>query len=85
MGNAGIKASQARTSMRSIMTNLTGDVTIATTNADGSMRSLSAILADCRGAFAGMTEAEKANNAEALVGKNAMSGFLALMNAAGGY
>ena len=92
MGNAGIKASQAGTSMRSIMTNLTGDVklsgaaigdvTIATTNADGSMRSLSAILAECRGAFAGMTEAEKANNAEALVGKNAMSGFLALMNAA---
>ena len=92
MGNAGIKASQAGTSMRSIMTNLTGDVklsgaaigdvTIATTNADGSMRSLSTILADCRVAFAGMTEAEKANNAEALVGKNAMSGFLALMNAA---
>ena len=92
MGNAGIKASQAGTSLRSIMTNLTGDVklsgaaigdvTIATTNADGSMRSLSAILADCRGAFAGMTEAEKANNAETLVGKNAMSGFLALMNAA---
>ena len=92
MGNAGIKASQAGTSMRSIMTNLTGDVklsgaaigdvTIATTNADGSMRSLSAILADCRVVFGGMTEAEKANNAEALVGKNAMSGFLALMNAA---
>ncbi len=92
MGNADIKASQAGTSMRSIMTNLTGDVklsgaaigdvTIATTNADGSMRSLSAILADCRVAFGGMTEAEKANNAEALVGKNAMSGFLALMNAA---
>ena len=94
MGNAGIKASQAGTSMRSIMTNLTGDVklsgaaigdvTIATTNADGSMRSLSAILADCRVAFGGMTEAEKANNAEALVGKNALSGFLALMNAAPG-
>ena len=92
MGNAGIKASQAGTSMRSIMTNLTGDVklsgaaigdvTIATTNADGSMRSLSAILADCRVAFGGMTEAEKANNAETLVGKNAISGFLALMNAA---
>ena len=40
------------------------------------------ILVDCRVAFGGMTEAEKANNAEALVGKNAMSGFLALMNAA---
>ena len=57
MGNAGIKASQTGTSMRSIMTNLTGDVklsgaaigdvTIAITNADGSMRSLSAILTDC--------------------------------------
>ena len=33
------------------------------------MRSLSAILADCRVAFGGMTEAEKANNAETLVGE----------------
>ena len=86
MGNAGIKASQAGTSMRSIMTNLTGDVklsgaaigdvTIATTNADGSMRSLSAILADCRGAFAGMTEAEKANNAEAWLERMQCQGSL---------
>ena len=69
MGNAGIKASQAGTSMCSIMTNLTGDVklsgaaigdvTIATTNADGSMRSLSAILADCRVVFGGMTERQR--------------------------
>ena len=29
MGNAGIKASQAGTSMRSIMTNLTGDVKLS--------------------------------------------------------
>ena len=36
-------------------------------------------------AVSGMTEAEKANNAEALVGKTDMSGFHALMNAAGGY
>ena len=59
-----------------------GEVTIATTNADGSMRDLSAILADCRTAFGGLSESEKAAVAEALVGKNAMSGFLALMNAA---
>ena len=92
MANAGIKSSQAGTSLRSIMNNLTGDirlsgaalgdVTIATTNADGSMRGLSDILADCRGAFSKLSESEKANAAESLVGKNAMSGFLALMNAA---
>lgn len=32
--------------------------------------------------LAGLTESEKAQTAESLVGKNAMSGFLALMNAA---
>lgn len=92
MANAGIKSSQAGTALRTIMNNLAGevkisgqaigDVTIATTNADGSMRSLSDILADCRVAFGGLTESEKAQAAESLVGKNAMSGFLALMNAA---
>lgn len=92
MANAGIKSSQAGTALRTIMNNLAGDVkisgraigevTIATTNADGSMRDLSDILADCRVAFGNLTESEKANAAESLVGKNAMSGFLALMNAA---
>ena len=94
MANAGIKSSQAGTAMRSMMTNLTGDVTFAgdafgeltvqTTNTDGSMRSLGDILKDCRGAFSQMSESEQAANAEALVGKNAMSGFLAVMNAAPG-
>ncbi|MBQ8558557.1 MAG: phage tail tape measure protein [Tyzzerella sp.] len=91
MANAGIKSSQAGTALRTIMNNLAGEVTIcgdaigevqiATTNADGSMRELSDILADCRTAFSGLTESEKAAAAESLVGKNAMSGFLALMNA----
>ena len=90
MANAGIKSSQAGTALRTIMNNLAGDVkisgkaigdvTIATTNADGSMRDLTDILADCRTAFSGLTESEKAQAAESLVGKNAMSGFLALMN-----
>ena len=94
MANAGIKGSQAGTALRTIMNNLSGDVkicgssigevTIATTNADGSMRDLSDILADCRTAFAGLSESEKAAAAESLVGKNAMSGFLALMNAGEG-
>ena len=91
MANAGIKGSQAGTALRTIMNNLSGDVkicgssigevTVATTNADGSMRDLSEILADCRTAFSGLSESEKAAAAESLVGKNAMSGFLALMNA----
>ena len=94
MANAGIKGSQAGTALRTIMNNLSGDVKIcgsaigevqiATTNADGSMRDLSDILADCRTAFSGLTESEKAQAAESLVGKNAMSGFLALMNAGEG-
>lgn len=91
MANAGIKGSQAGTALRTIMNNLAGEVkitgsalgevTIATTNADGSMRDLSDILSDCRGAFSQLSESEQAAAAEALVGKNAMSGFLALMNA----
>lgn len=94
MANAGIKSTQAGTSLRTIMTNLSGEVkicgenigevTVATTNADGSMRDLSDILADCRTAFSGLSESEKAAAAESLVGKNAMSGFLALMNAGEG-
>ncbi len=94
MANAGIKSSQAGTSLRTIMTNLTGtlkisgaaigDVEIATTEADGSMRDLSEILADCREAFDGLSESEKSQAAETLVGKNAMSGFLALMNSGEG-
>jgi len=94
MANAGIKGSQAGTSLRTIMNNLSGEVkicgssigevTVATTNADGSMRELSDILADCRVAFAGLSESEQAAAAETLVGKNAMSGFLALMNAGEG-
>ena len=94
MANAGIKSSQAGTAMRTMLTSLTGEVTfvgdafgeltVQTTNADGSMRSLGDILTDCRTAFAQMSESERAANAEALVGKNAMSGFLAVMNAAPG-
>ena len=90
MANAGIKSSQAGTSLRAIMTNLSkdftisgkkiGEVAIQTTNADGSMRSLNDILADAREAFSGLSESEQASTAKTLVGKNAMSSFLALMN-----
>ena len=92
MANAGIKSSQAGTSLRSILSNLQGEVKFAgaqfgemaiqTTNADGSMRGLGDILGDCRVAFSMMSESERASNAEMVVGREAMSGFLAVMNAA---
>ena len=91
MANAGIKSSQAGTSLRTIMTNLTGpitlvgeklgEVTVETTNSDGSMRSLREILADLRGHWGQLSESEQTATAESIAGKNAMSGFLALMNA----
>lgn len=91
MANSGIKASQAGTSLRKIMTELQGEIkisgealgemTIQTTNSDGTMRELSEILGDCRVAFSQLSESEKAATAEALVGKTGMSGFLAIMNA----
>lgn len=92
MANSGIKASQAGTSLRTILTALQGEITLSgdafgeltiqTSNADGTMRGLNDILADCRAAFSQMSESEAASTAEAIVGKNAMSGFLAIMNAA---
>ncbi len=92
MANSGIKSTQAGTALHTIMNTLASDVKIcgdaigtveiATTNADGSMRELNDILEDCRTAFSQLSESEQANAAKALVGKNAMSGFLALMNAA---
>ncbi len=101
MANSGIKASQAGTSLRTILTNMSSDITICgeafksaenemveyivkTTNADGSMRDLSDILAELRIGWSKLTQAEQASQAaqETIAGKHAMSGFLALMNAA---
>ena len=92
MANSGIKGSQAGTTLRNIMTKLSGEIeicgeqlgefTIQTTNSDGSMRDFNDILADCRTAFSQLSESEQASVASSLVGQEAMSGFLALMNAA---
>ena len=92
MANAGIKGSQAGTALRKILQSLNGDIKISgenlgdvvikTTEADGSMRDLGDILAECREAFGQLSESEQVNAATSLVGTNAMSGFLAIMNAA---
>lgn len=95
MANSGIKASQAGTTLRRIMTALTGDVKVhgeaykdyidgaktILTSEDGEMTDFRVTIAELRDAFSKLTDAEKASEAESLVGKYAMSGFLALMNA----
>ncbi len=59
----------------------TGEFTVETVNADGSMRELKDIIDDLRTGFSGLSESEQSANAEAIVGKNAMSGLLAIVNA----
>ena len=91
MANSGIKASQAGTALRTIMTKLSSDVKISgekigevvvqTKNADGSMRGLSDIVNDLRAAFSGLSESEQSAAAKNIAGAEAMSGFLAIMNA----
>ena len=91
MANSGIKASQAGTSLRSIMSRLakpTDDVQIAMdalgislTDSNGNMKSLNEVMGDLRKGFANLSEAEKANMAATLGGQEAMSGLLAIVNA----
>lgn len=94
MANAGIKASAAGTALRKIFAETTngatvtaeafGEMNIQTQNSDGSMRDLNDIIVDLRAAFEQMTDSEKAANAEAIAGKTAMSGLLAIVNASEG-
>ena len=91
MANAGIKGSQAGTSLRSIMSRLakpTDEVQaamdalgISLTDDHGKMKGLNEIMADLRTGFSGLSEAEAAQMAAALGGQEAMSGLLAIVNA----
>ena len=90
MANSGIKASQAGTALRMMLTELSGTLEITgknlgtyviqTSNADGTMKPFRETLNSLRTAFKGLTEAERSAMAESLVGKNAMAGLLAIMN-----
>lgn len=91
MANAGIKGSQAGTSLRSIMNRLANDTSdcatqlasmgVEVTNADGSMRDFGDVMTDMRGVFANLSEAEKAQLASTIAGTEGMSGLLAIVNA----
>lgn len=94
LANNGLKGSKAGTALRKVLTDLNakaeegvisiGDYAVAITETDGSMRPLLDVLKDMSGAFDGLTESEKAQQAELLVGKTGMAGFLSLMNSGAG-
>lgn len=91
MANRGIKASQAGTALRSIMTRLAkptketqgamNKLGISLTDSEGNMKSLDTIMQDLREGFSGLSEEEKAATASALGGQEAMSGLLAIVGA----
>ena len=91
MANAGIKSSQAGTSLRSAINGLISpskeavgwmeNLGLSITNEDGSMKSLAEVMDMLRDKMSGLTEAEQAEAASALFGQRAMSGMLAIVNA----
>lgn len=91
MANSGIKASQAGTSLRSIMSRMAkptkevqgamDKLEVSLTDSNGNMKSLNEVMGDLRNGFAGLSEAEAAEMAAALGGQEAMSGLLAIVNA----
>lgn len=91
MANAGIKAEQAGTSLRAIMTRLVAPpkkaakamaaLGLSVKNADGSMKPWNETMLELRAKFAGLTDAEKTQMAASIAGQEAMSGFLAMVNA----
>ncbi|SIS88523.1 phage tail tape measure protein [Belliella pelovolcani] len=91
MANAGIKGSQAGTSLKNTINRLVAPTKESQTalenlgytaiNTDGSVKPLAQILEELRGKFSGLTTSQKAQNAGLLAGKDAMSGLLAIINA----
>lgn len=90
MANAGIKGSQAGTSLKAIMTGLNkdvtfynsklGEVTVRTTNANGTMRNFSDVIADLKAKTEGMTQSEKLQLATHIAGQRGYASLLQLMN-----
>lgn len=92
MANAGIKASQSGTALRTSITNMVKPTdsmaavmekyNISLQNSDGTQKSLMQVIEMLRNRFRGLDEATKASAAATLFGKEAMSGMLAIINAA---
>ncbi len=91
MANAGIKGEKSGTALRGMLTNLAkptkqsadymDKLGISMKNSNGEVKPLNDLLTELRGGFAKLTDAQKAEYAAGIAGKNAMSGMLALVNA----
>lgn len=91
MANSGIKAETAGTALRTTLTNLakptqqmTGymeELGISLTDTQGNVKPFNEVMVDLREGFKGLTEAQKAEYAAGIAGKEAMSGLLAIVNA----
>ncbi len=92
MANAGIKGQKAGTALRSILSRLSAppaecakameELGVSLTDSAGKMKSLDEVMGELRTAFAGLDETQKTANAKAIAGQEAMSGLLAIVNAA---
>lgn len=92
MANAGIKGEKSGTALRTILTNLSAptekvqkamdQLGISLTDNQGNMKSLDEVMSDLRVGFKDLSETEKTQVAADLAGKEAMSGLLAVVNAA---
>jgi len=90
MANSGIKASSAGTALRSGLTRLAAPTKqvkeamdkygISLTDTDGKMLSFRDLMLQLREKLGGLSEAEQTAAVSALAGKNAMSGWLAIIN-----
>ena len=92
MANAGIKGDKAGTSLRATLTRLAAPpkacaaemerLNLSMTDGSGKMKPLRTLIDELRAKFKGMSESEQAAAANNIAGKNAMSGLLAIVNAA---
>ena len=93
MANAGIKASQAGTTLRASFTRLAAPpktaaaemerLGLSLTDSKGKMKPFSSVIQELRGHFKKMTETQQVQSAAALFGQNAMSGMAEVLRATG--
>ena len=92
MANAGIKGEKAGTALRSTLTRLSAppkecadameELGLSLTDEAGNMKELDVVMGDLRKAFSGLSETQQTQYAKSIAGQEAMSGLLAIVNAA---
>lgn len=90
MANSGIKASQAGTALRSILSRMAkptdqvqeamDTLGVSLTDSNGNMKSMRQVMGELRNGFAGLTKDQQAAYAATIGGQEAMSGLLAIVN-----